>query len=350
VKNKILKMKKILIIIVALGILSCKPENTPIENITTFKGQQVTGVTVSGNGRIFANFPRWRENVKHSVVEVFENGESTPFPNQEWNNWEIGKPIADSVFVAIQSVVAFGNTLYVLDTRNPQFKGVIENPRIFAFNLSSNQLMKTYILSQESFHKDSYINDLRVDKKNGKIYLTDSGHAGLVVLDINSGNSFRVLDNHPATLSETNQLTFSNGVWENTVHSDGIALDTQNDMLYFHALTGYNLYAISTKALMTENNKTIEAGVKFIAKTSAPDGMVIDSSGHLFFADLENNKIMKLDISNGQISVVVEGEKIKWADTFSIYNNELYFTNSRINEARSGVSELEFTINKIRIN
>ncbi len=343
-------MKKILILIVALGILSCNSKKAQIENVTSFKGQQVTGVSVSKEGRIFANFPRWRENVKNSVVEVLEAGKSIPFPNQKWNTWKIGDVHSDSIFVAVQSVVAFENKLYVLDTRNPLFKGVIDNPRIFTFDLTSNQLVKTYKLNKESFHKDSYINDLRVDKKKGKIYLTDSGHAGIVIVDINSGESFRVLDNHKSTLAEKDQLTFSNGIWKNTVHSDGIALDTKNDVLYFHALTGYSLYAISTEELIKKDNSEIEKSIKFVAKTAAPDGMIIDESGNLFFADLENNKIMKLAISSGKITVAAEGDKVKWADTFSIYNNELFYTNSRINETKGDISEIEFSINKLKIN
>ncbi|EPR72766.1 hypothetical protein ADIWIN_2238 [Winogradskyella psychrotolerans RS-3] len=341
-------MRKILILIIVLGMWSCETEKSPIQNIATFKGQQVTGVTVNTEGRIFANFPRWREGVENSVIEILENGKSIAFPNQKWNDWEIGEKISDNVFVAVQSVVAFENTLYVLDTRNPLFNGVIDNPRIFAFNLSSNQLIKTYTLTEESFHKNSYINDLRVDKKKGKIYLTDSGHAGIVVLDIISGESFRVLDNHKSTLAETGQLTFGNGVWKNTVHSDGIALDTKNDLLYFHALTGYNLYAISTDKLITNNNQDIEKNVKFIAKTAAPDGMIMDTSGNLFFSDLENNKIMKLNVSSGKTTVAAEGEKVKWADTFSIYNNELFYTNSRINETQGDISEMVYSINKIK--
>lgn len=336
--------------LILLGIWGCKHESNHIQTIATFKGQQVTGVSISNKGRIFANFPRWRESVKNSVVEVLENGKSVAFPNEKWNSWEIGAQTSDSLFIAIQSVIAFENELYVLDTRNPLFKGVIEKPRIFVFELSTNKLVKTYILNNDSFHDDSYINDLCIDKKNNKIYLTDSGHAGIVVLDIKSGNSFRVLDNHLSTLAETNQLTFSNGVWKNTVHSDGIALDTKNEKLYFHALTGYNLYAVSTKALITGDQRQVNESVKLVAKTSAPDGMIIDSSGNLFLADLENDKIMKFNISSGKISVVAEGEKVKWADTFSIYGNELYYTNSRINEAQGDISKMEFSINKFKIN
>jgi hypothetical protein len=47
------------------------------------------------------------------------------------------------------------------------------------------------------------------------------------------------------------------------------------------------------------------------------------------------------------MDVFAEGEKIKWADTFSIYNNELYYTNSRINEANADISEMEFGIYRI---
>lgn len=343
-------MKKIIALLITIVLFNCKSNKASIETVTTFKGQQVTGVSVSDKGRLFANFPRWRAGVENSVVEVLDNGESIPFPNKKWNSWKLETPTTDSVFVAIQSVVAFENLLYVLDTRNPLFNGVLENPRIFVFDLNTNQLKKTYQLNEASFHKDSYINDLRVDKKQGKMYLTDSGHAGLVVLDLNSGESFRVLDNHKSTLAEVNELTFDNGVWKNTVHSDGIALDTQNDILYFHSLTGYRLYAISTEKLISNNLQEIEESVKFIAKTSAPDGMIMDNAGNLFFADLENNSINKLNLSSNKVNVIAEGKKIRWADTFSIYKNTLYYTNSRINEAKDDISKMEFSINKIKIN
>ena len=92
----------------------------------------------------------------------------------------------------------------------------------------------------------------------------------------------------------------------------------------------------------------IEADVKMVIKTAAPDGMIFDDKGNLYFADLENNKIQYLT-PNGEINTLCEGEKIKWADTFSIYNGYLYFTNSRINETQNGVSDLIFSINKIKI-
>lgn len=349
-------------LLVMLSIISCKntPEAKEIEKtkespviteVASFTGQQVTGVTVSNEGRIFANFPRWRKGVKNSVVEVLENNESAAFPNEQWNTWEDGKEINDSLFVAVQSVVAFNNDLYVVDTRNPLFGGVIDNPKIFVFDLTSNSLKRTYALSESSIHKDSYINDVRIDPKNNKAYFTDSGHAGLVILDLESGISKRVLNEHSSTLAELEKLTFPDGsTWKNTVHADGIALDLNNDTLYYHALSGYSLYSIPTAILIYGTEKEIENSVSLVKKTGAPDGMILNDNGTLYFADLENNKVMKMNTNTKEVSTLIEGEQVRWADTFSIYDGYLYYTNSRINEITGPLGDMKFTINKVKID
>src|SRR3954465_1322150 len=79
-----------------------------LRQVATFD-HQVTGVTVSENGRIFVNFPRWSEDVPVSVAEVQKDGSIKPYPNEEWNAWRNAKmgqlSVADH-FVAVQSVVA----------------------------------------------------------------------------------------------------------------------------------------------------------------------------------------------------------------------------------------------------
>ncbi len=338
--------------IVFLGFSACSnsSQNLPeVLEVASFTGQQVTGVTVSDQGRVFANFPRWREGVKFSVVEVSPDGASQPFPNANWNQWEIGDAISNSVLVAVQSVVAKNDKLYVLDTRNPQFKGVLDAPRIFVFDLSTNTLSDVLMLTEGSYTPNSYTNDLRIDLERSKIYITDSNAAGLIVYDLNAKTSRRVLDNHYSTTAETDHLTINGEKWGGKpVHSDGIALSPNGEKLYFHSLTGYTLYSVSTDALSSGSESDIENSVIKEAKTSAPDGMIFDAKGNLYFADLEENKINYLP-PNGQVSTLVSGEAVKWADTFSIYDGFLYYTNSRINETKGGVEQLTFTINKVKI-
>ena len=353
-------MKPILyLFLVALLFVSCKQSTkepketsvtTKVPEVTTvasFTGQQVTGVTVTTTGRIFVNFPRWRKGVTTSVLELGENIKE-PFPTKEWNSWEIGDKVAMHKFIGVQSVVASEDKLYVLDTRSPLFQEVLDAPRVFVFNLITKALEHTYILTENVYHANSYINDLRVDKKNNKIYFTDSGNSGLVILDLKTETFHRVLDEHSSTAAEQGYLTFTDGKWMNTVHSDGIALDTKNDKLYYHALTGYSLYSIPTKALVIEDELDLEKAVTLEAKTSAPDGMIFDKNGNLYYADLENNKIMYRE-PNGSVHILLEGDKVRWADTFSIYDNHLYYTNSRINEVTADISEMEFTLHKIAL-
>ncbi|SFZ93723.1 Major royal jelly protein [Flaviramulus basaltis] len=356
--------KTLYIVSIVLLLVSCKEVNNKkvdiaiskqtdsvaqqIIQVAEFKGQQVTGVTVTDSGRIFVNFPRWRKGVVNSVIEITADNQKKSYPNADWNSWEIGETVVDNKFVGVQSVVAFENRVYVLDTRSQLFENVLNAPRIFVFDLTTNDLIRTYILDKNSYHPDSYVNDLRVDKNNKKIYFTDSGHAGLIVLDIDSGKSKRILDNHKSTSAEMSYLTFGDKQWKNTIHSDGIALDTQNNRLFYHALTGYSLYSINTNSFQIENENQIEENVKFEAKTAAPDGMIFDKAGNLYFADLENNKIQYRK-PDGSVHTLIEGNTIKWADTFSIYNNYLYFTNSRINEVSENISNMTFTLNKIKL-
>jgi hypothetical protein len=43
---------------------------------------------------------------------------------------EIGNTVEDHKFIGVQSVVAFRNMLYVLDTRSPLFGAVLDAPRL----------------------------------------------------------------------------------------------------------------------------------------------------------------------------------------------------------------------------
>lgn len=320
-------------------------EPADAEKVSAIRGVQTTGVTVTTSGRIFTNAPNWRDDVPFAVAEVDRgSGKYRAYPNQAMNRCVAQSEAKDDCFLAVQSVVASGGKLYVLDTRNPKFQGVRDAPRIFVFDLKSNELERVLSLDKASFHSDSYINDLRIDPSSGRIYMTDSNHPGLVVYDLRAGNSFRVLDNHPSTTAEKSSLTIDGKLWKNTVHSDGIALDLKHQVLYFHALTGYTLYAIDARHLQRDSD--VGRHVRKIATTSAPDGMILDQRGNLYYADLEHHKILYRD-PEGRTHVLVEGDKVRWADSFSIHDDMLYYTNSRIHEVTGPIDEMEFPIYRV---
>ena len=319
-------------------------QDSQVELVGDIKGTQITGVTVSKDGRVFVNAPNWRDGVRFSVAQITDNGEFVAYPNTETNECVAHSEVRKNCFLAVQSVVAHKDKLYVLDTRNPKFSGVVDAPRLFVVDLSSNEIEATLILSEDAYHSDSYINDLRVDENTNRIYMTDSAHAGLVVYNLDDNTSYRILDNHETTKAEVESLNIQGKPFNMTVQSDGIALDTLNDTLYFHALSGYSLYAINTSDIKKASNEVLAKKVRKVATTGAPDGMIYHD-GNVYLADLEKQEVQYLTPSL-DLRTLVKGDVVSWADTFSIYNDELYYTNSKIQDAGSDVSDMTFEVYK----
>lgn len=56
-----------------------------VELVGDIKGTQITGVTVSNDGRVFVNAPNWRDGVRFSVAQVTDTGEFVAYPNSQIN-------------------------------------------------------------------------------------------------------------------------------------------------------------------------------------------------------------------------------------------------------------------------
>ena len=103
---------------------------------------------------MFVNFPRWRDSVTFSVLEVDKEGKHIPYPDERWNAFDGKGKISDQQFMCVQSVVAHKDNLYVLDTRNPKLQGVVDQPRIFVFDLKTNKLKKEIKLPPNTYLKN----------------------------------------------------------------------------------------------------------------------------------------------------------------------------------------------------
>ena len=73
-----------------------------LEPVAYFNGAMPTGVTVSHQGRIFVNFPRWGDEVPFTVSEI-RDGEAVAYPDKAMNQTDRNDQA--SAFVSVQSVV-----------------------------------------------------------------------------------------------------------------------------------------------------------------------------------------------------------------------------------------------------
>ncbi|WP_319268545.1 L-dopachrome tautomerase-related protein [uncultured Draconibacterium sp.] len=321
----------ILVLVVLFTVLSCTSKKGADKvnlSVIASSDKDWTGIAISRESRMFVNYPKWSDNVPVSVAEIV-GGKPVAYPNLKWNSRK-----EEEAFVAVQSVVIDDkNRLWILDTRNPQFRGVNKGgPKLFQFNLETDSKENVYSFPQGVFQPDSYFNDVRIDTEYEIAYITDSGNGALVVLDLKTGNSRRLLDQHISTQSEVDYLVCDGIKWENTVHSDGIALTPDKQFLYYIALTGHTLYRVSTKALNNDTLKDNELAPKVekVCTIPATDGMMFDKEGNLWLGGLEDNSINLLK-KDGTLEKVVKDDIIRWADSFAFdKEGNVYFTTSQI--------------------
>ncbi len=301
---------------------------------------QWTGVAVSKDGRTFVNFPRWSKDVPISVGEILETGEVTPYPDEEWNQWDSSAP-AEYRFVCVQSVyVDNEDYLWILDPANPWFSGVVEGgPKLLQVDLSKNEIARVYLFPDSIAPHQSYLNDVRIDTKRRFAYITDSGLGALVILDLDSGESWRVLASDSTTKAQDIVLNIDGTPWlgpdssKPQVHVDGIALDQDGTHIYYHALTARNLYRIETQWLRTVgfSDEDLAKKVEFVAETGGCDGMIFGEDGNLYLSAIEQNAVQRFT-ANKKLQVIVKDSLLDWPDSFSnAPDGFLYVTASQIN-------------------
>ena len=322
-----------------------------LEVVATFDGPMPTGVTVSNDGRIFVNFPRWGDNVKYTVAEV-KQGKTVPFPNAGINHFSDADNPAEK-FVSVQSVVVdpTGERLWILDTGSIQFGPVKPGgPKLIAVDLKTNSVVKKIEFPPDVAFATTYLNDVRLDLHRGKegmAFITDSsssGSNGIIVVDLASGQSWRRLNDHPSTKPDPSFLPVVEGEILQVrlpgqppvrfgVGSDGIAISPDGKLLYYCPLTSRHLYSVSVDALVNRglSDSEVASTVKDVGeKGGGSDGLEADSQGRVYLTDYEHDAIRRWSLVSG-FETLAHDPRILWPDTLSLASDGyLYFTANQI--------------------
>lgn len=312
-----------------------------LEVAATFNGPMPTGVTVSNDGRMFVNFPRWGDDVQYTVAEV-KNGRTVPYPNAEINRSDPNR--AAQTLLAVQSVVVdpTGTRLWIVDTGNG-FGDLREGgPKLVAVDLATNTVVKTIPIPLDVAIPGTYLNDVRFDLSRGRegmAFITDSGATGIITVDIATGRSWRRLHNHPSTRPEPAYMAVVEGRIllrdgkRFQVGSDGIAMSPDGKWLYYSVLTGRHLFRVSVDALADPDRtdadvvRTIE---DFGEKGGSADGLESDAQGRIYLTDFEHNSIHRRN-ADGSLETLAHDPRLLWPDTLSLAaNGYLYVTANQI--------------------
>lgn len=378
--------------------------------VGSFPDFHVTGVAVSGDGRVFVNQPRFpwavtdqgnkprdADNVDISVAELRGgHGNSLiPYPSENWNQdgwdqdadeWDQDAFPAADHFVNVQSVYIDPEnpqTLWVLDTGNPELssdgEGVVEDgPKLLMIDLESDSVVKKISYDDRALTPEhqvdepgagddantrtAYLNDVRVTSDQQWAFMTDSELGALVVTDLEASDAdtteaWRLFDD-PDKFHQTHDEDVSIPVGPHEaqeaplpiadVHSDGIAIDDDDEYVYFHSLSGYELYRSTVSDLTTVAEADID--IQNPARTDATDGMIADDEG-VYHTNLEDDSITRWNFESGDgtESIVQNSHWIHWPDSFAFGpDGDLYFTTSKIHLEATGTRRRPFRVLKIK--
>lgn len=320
-----------------------------IESVATFKGPMLTGVTVSQDGRIFVNFPRWGDKVDYTVAEV-RNGKTLPYPNTQINRLNKSKP--SESLISVQSVVVDPqDRLWILDTGSIEFGPTsYGGPKLIGVDLKQNRIFKTILFPQSVALPTTYLNDVRFDLRRGKAgmaFITDSSGNGpnaIIVVDLDSGRSWRRLNDHPSTKAEPNFLPVVEGQplmnrppnqppSSMKIGADGIAISADGKRLFYCPLSGRQLYSVSIDALANEQLNDSQVAATLINhgdKGGASDGLESDAQNRVYLTNYEHNAILRRS-PNGMYETLVHDPRVLWPDTLSVASDGyLYFTANQL--------------------
>lgn len=179
--------------------------------------------------------------------------------------------------------------------------------------------------------KNAFVNDLAVDRTHGAVYIADPAggtNAAIIVVDIASGKLRRVLEGHTSVIPEDGDLIIDGEPVE-IAQPDGtrvrpkiginpIALDAQDDWLYFGPMHGTALYRVKTEDLRNEalGKTALASKVERFAQKPICDGISIDTAGNIYLGDLANNAIGVID-AQGKYQILHQDPRLSWIDAFS---------------------------------
>jgi sugar lactone lactonase YvrE len=280
-------------------------------------------IAVTPDGRVVVSLHQFRPSAAR-VLEVKKDGSTKAFPDERWNRGEGGHDSLDTV-LGIRS--DRDGVVWLLDNA---MRGK-SMPKLVAWDTQSARVRNIVFLPPPVTAANSFVNDLQVDPAAKTVYIADpagGSNAALIVTDLATGKSRRVLEGHKSVVPEDVDLSIDGRVLElrraddtrsaARVGVNPIALDAKNEWLYFGPMSGSSLYRVRTADLRNVELTTTELGsrVEKYAERPPCDGITIDVAGNIYVTEITGGAIGVISAER-KYRRIIEDRRLSWPDAFS---------------------------------
>ena len=315
------------------------------EPVAQFPDHWPSGIAPTRDGRLFVSFPRLDATPSPINLGEIVDGHVIPFPDELVNG--IDPTDTEHRFVNVHGIaIGPGGRLLALDTGARSLERC--DPRaakLWVIDLDRNAIVHGIGFSREACLETTYLNDLVIDYARGKAgyaYISDSGSQGpngIVVVDLDSGASWRRLSGHPSVRPAQRPgfgIATEDGVKRVSGGIDGIALSPDGATLWWTPLGSYDLFSIPTDALVgpqaNDDEWVARHVVQHAARDFASDGLDCDREGRVYFTDVTHGTLQRLIPAEQRYETLLHGEGFFiWPDAVKLGPDRIvYVTDSQV--------------------
>jgi Major royal jelly protein len=280
-----------------------------------------TGASTTPDGRCFLVLARIDESAGPQVVEVVA-GEFRAYPDESWNSRAPGQDASRHLVRVNAQRVGPDGALWLVDVGAPGLgnPAVPGGPKLVKVDVRSNTVERTYPLA-DALTGESFVDDVRFNGTTA--YITDAGDPGLVILDLESGRTRRVLHHHWSTTAQ--RAMTADGVELRGadgepvfIHNDQLEVSPDGRYLYFQPCCG-PMARVETRVLddPAVAAERVEAAVGYFASTGSTGGTAIAADGTIYVSNTDSCRISALS-PDGRLRTLVEDERLSWVDAMWI--------------------------------
>ncbi|KAL9622598.1 MAG: hypothetical protein Q9160_003095 [Pyrenula sp. 1 TL-2023] len=306
-----------------------------------------TGVSATPDGRLFLVFARVDGSKGPQIVEYHAaDNTTTPYPDERWNSYMPGDDPSNYLIRVNSQRIGPDGSLWLVDVGSPSFGAPVilpDGPKLVQIDLSTNEVSRVIPMGNVT-RSTSLLDDIRFNPATNKAYLTDAGAPALIVLDLATGISRRILENDLSTReylpisAEGTLLRSSTGPPGSFsfIYADQLEVSPDGQYLYFQPASGGMSRIPTTYLDQAFYNSSLSEGplssyVEPFAHTPSTGGTAIDANGNLYDSDTDSQRIIRI-APNGTMTTLVQDPRLLWVDAMWIDGqNRLWMPAAQLN-------------------
>ncbi|MGI4778403.1 MAG: L-dopachrome tautomerase-related protein [Janthinobacterium lividum] len=330
----------------------------------------INAVAITKDSRFFVSMPGV-EGPGPQVAEL-RDGKFVPYPNLEWSLWNQGANPATTLVHVNTVRIGPNGDLWVVDAGAMRVggKAVAGAAKIVCIDLKTNKIRRTYRADPSVLVEYSYFNDIRF---NGKYaYISDAAAVSpaVVVLDLETGEMRRVLDNHPSTVAigemyadGGRRIVLKDPIPDSTgrmttdklVNIDQLEVSPDGKWLYYEPIGG-PLSRVPTRLLndAKASKEALTSGVEKVLDTWMAAGTAIDAKGNIYMSKVTNRSVMRITPA-GKVSTLISDPRLTWVDAMWVaQDGNLYMPAAQLDRTSANLTgapaQIEYPVKVYRMH